>query len=154
MAFPLGGVVLVFGCGSTAKIERVVFWGSDLQLCVEGNHMHREISPLAPSFRRCWIMARMGATPVPGPTHMIGVLGSSGRVTNPFEIPTRMVSPFGGVSESKAPPRGGGVKPKLTRDQGRQVRCADTFPWHSQASSIVYHCNAKVYFLREVLAFS
>ena len=45
--FPLDGVVLVFGCGSTAKIERVVFWGSDLQLCVEGNHMHRE-SHLSP----------------------------------------------------------------------------------------------------------
>ena len=39
------------------------------------------------------MMARMGATPVPGPTHIIGVLGSSGREINPFEIPTKMVSP-------------------------------------------------------------
>ena len=46
-------------------------------------------------------MARMGATPVPGPTHMIGVLGSPGRVINPFEIPTRMVSPFDEISSCK-----------------------------------------------------
>ena len=36
----------------------------------------------------------MGATPVPGPTQIIGVVRSSGRVTNPLEIPTRMVTPF------------------------------------------------------------
>ena len=32
---------------------------------------------------------------------MIGVLGSPGRVINPFEIPTRMVSPFDEISSYK-----------------------------------------------------
>ena len=59
--------------------------------------MRRNILPFASSFRRCWMIARIGATPVPGPTHIIGVSGSFGRVTNPFEIPTAMVSPFDGL---------------------------------------------------------
>ena len=51
-------------------------------------------SPFAPNFGRCWMMARMGATPVPGPTHMTGVPGSSGRVTNQgwFHLTTRLAS--------------------------------------------------------------
>lgn len=63
--------------------------------------MYRNISPFAPSFRRCWITARMGATPVPGPTHIIGVSESSGRATNPFETPTNIVSPIGKVDDYK-----------------------------------------------------
>jgi len=49
-------------------------------------------------------MARIGATPVPGPTHMIGVPGLSGRVINPFETVAKMVSPFGEISRYKTLP--------------------------------------------------
>ena len=62
--------------------------------------MSRDILPFAPSFRRCWMIARMGATPVPGPIQIIGVVGSSGRVTNPFEIPIKMVSPFDAINKT------------------------------------------------------
>lgn len=37
--------------------------------------------------------ARMGATPVPGPTHMTGVVGSGGRERRPFLSPMRSLSP-------------------------------------------------------------
>jgi len=62
-------------------------------------------------------MARMGATPVPGPTHMIGVPGLSGRVINPFETVTRIESPFGGISRYETPPKKNTGKLKLTRNQ-------------------------------------
>jgi hypothetical protein len=42
--------------------------------------------------------ARIGATPVPGPTHTTGVFASVGREMKPFIIPTRRVSPGGDVS--------------------------------------------------------
>ena len=92
--FPLDGVVLIFACRSTAKIERILFRREINLQCYMGRC--RGISPFASSFRRCWMIARMGATPVPGPIQIIGVVGSSGRVTNPLEIPIKMVSPFDG----------------------------------------------------------
>ena len=48
VVFPLDGVVLVFGCGSAAKIERVVFWGTSPSImygtvltCVGKSHLWR-----------------------------------------------------------------------------------------------------------------
>lgn len=42
---------------------------------------------------RSSITARMGATPVPGPTHMIGIVGSFGSEINPLLIPICSESP-------------------------------------------------------------
>src|SRR5579872_4936827 len=92
------------------------------------------------------MMARMGAMPVPGPTHITGVLESFGRFTNPFEIPTRTVSPAEKINNSKTLTRA-----RLTGNEGRQIGRAYSFPWGFQASSVVNHCNTKVHFVWVVL---
>ena len=44
-------------------------------------------------------------------------------------------------------------KQKHTWDESRQVRRAHSFPWDLQASPVIHHRNAKMYLLREGLAF-
>ena len=55
--------------------------------------------PLDPASTRSSITERIGATPVPGPTQIIGVLRSSGNCMSPFCTDMRRLSPeVGGIN--------------------------------------------------------
>lgn len=54
-----------------------------------------------PEFQTVLDSGSHGAMSAPGPTHMIGGTGSSGRVINPLEIPTRIMPPFDEISSCK-----------------------------------------------------
>ena len=77
---------------------------------------------------------------------MIGVPGSFGRATNPFEIPMRMVSPSDEINDCKPQ-----TKRQITGGKGRQVGRAHPFPQSFQAGFVIDHGDTKVDFFRVAL---
>lgn len=91
----------------------------------------------------------MGATPVPGPTHKIGVEGSSGRRIMPFWKPTCTRAPD--VIRAFRGQPGTQMQPSRTERQPREIARAHASPRRQEPRLVLHDRDAQLHLPRMTL---